>query len=90
MPRRLYLRRRRIELGLYQKDVAARLGVTTSTIWNWEHGWTIRKKFIPRIVVFLGYNPDQSHTIPELNSKPINSNYESIKRNPSPIQQNGK
>jgi hypothetical protein len=27
-----HLRRRRIELKLYQKDVAARLGVTTSTI----------------------------------------------------------
>ncbi len=52
-----YLLRRRIELGLYQKDVAVRLGVTTSTIWNWEHGWVIRKQFIPRIILFLEHNP---------------------------------
>jgi len=42
---------------LYQKDVAIQIGVTASTIWNWEHGWAIRKKFIPRIVQFLDHNP---------------------------------
>jgi transcriptional regulator with XRE-family HTH domain len=52
-----HLRSRRLELGLYQKDVAARLGVTPSTIWNWEHGWTVDFRFIPRIIAFLGYNP---------------------------------
>jgi len=51
------LRRRRMELGLYQKDVAIQIGVTASTIWNWEHGWAIRKTFVPRIVAFLGDNP---------------------------------
>lgn len=29
-----HLRRRRLELGPYQKDVAAQLGVTTSSIWH--------------------------------------------------------
>ncbi|ORJ62022.1 helix-turn-helix domain-containing protein [Geothermobacter hydrogeniphilus] len=52
------LRRRRIELGLQQKEVAARLSVTTSTAWNWEHGWAIRKKFVPRIVQFLRKEPN--------------------------------
>lgn len=52
-----HLRRRRLRLGLYQKDVAAQIGVTTSTIWNWEHGWTINLKYIPRVIQFLGYNP---------------------------------
>jgi transcriptional regulator with XRE-family HTH domain len=52
-----HLRRLRLELGLYQKDVAARLGVTTSTIWNWEHGRTIDSRYIPRVITFLGYNP---------------------------------
>jgi transcriptional regulator with XRE-family HTH domain len=51
------LRRRRLELGLHQKDVAARLGVTTSTIWNWEHGWTVDYRYFPQLLVFLGYNP---------------------------------
>ena len=57
-----HLRRRRIELGLYQKDVAAMLDVTASTIWNWEHGWPIGKRLICRIVRFLGL---QSHTLQE-------------------------
>ena len=52
-----HLRRRRLELGLYQKDVAVQIGVTTSTIWNWEHGWTVELRFIPRVIEFLGYNP---------------------------------
>ena len=52
-----HLRRRRLELGLYQKDVAAQIGVTTSTIWNWEHGWTVDFRYIPQIITFLGYNP---------------------------------
>jgi len=52
-----YLRRRRIELGLFQKDVAAKLGVTTSTVWNWENRGSIDLRFIPRVIEFLGYNP---------------------------------
>jgi len=42
---------------LYQKDVAAQIGVTTSTIWNWEHNWTIDLRYFPRVFKFLGYNP---------------------------------
>jgi len=52
-----HLRRRRIELGLYQKDVAARLDVTTSTVWNWENAGSVDLRFIPRVIEFLGYNP---------------------------------
>ncbi len=52
-----HLRRRRIKLGLYQKDVAARLGVTTPTVWNWENRGSVDLRFIPRVIEFLGYNP---------------------------------
>jgi len=52
-----HLRRRRIELGLYQKDVAARCGVTTPTVWNWENRGSVDLRFIPRVIDFLGYNP---------------------------------
>ncbi len=52
-----HLRRRRIELGLHQKDVAARLDVTTSTIWNWENRGSVDLRFVPQIIGFLGYNP---------------------------------
>ena len=52
-----HLRRRRLELGMFQKDVAAQIGVTASTIWNWEHGWTVDTRLLPRVIAFLGYNP---------------------------------
>ncbi|MEE4254333.1 MAG: helix-turn-helix transcriptional regulator [Desulfuromusa sp.] len=53
------MRRRRLELGLYQKDVAAQIGVTTSSIWNWENGWSsISLSCMPKVIEFLGYNPN--------------------------------
>jgi len=53
-----HLRRRRLELGLYQKDVAVQIGVTASTIWNWENGWSsIALGYMPKIINFLGYIP---------------------------------
>jgi transcriptional regulator with XRE-family HTH domain len=53
-----HLRRRRLELGLYQKDVAVQIGVTTSTIWNWENNWSsITLSCMPKVIAFLGYNP---------------------------------
>ena len=42
---------------MYQKDVAVQIGVTTSTSWNWDHGWTFDLRYMPRIIEFLGYNP---------------------------------
>ena len=53
-----HLRKKRLDLKLFQKDVARLLGVTTSTVTNWEKnrgGTAIR--FIPKIIEFLGYNP---------------------------------
>jgi hypothetical protein len=35
----------------------SQIGVTTSTIWNWEDGWTVDIRYIPRTIAFLGYNP---------------------------------
>ncbi len=53
-----HLRRRRLELGLFQKDVAVQIGVTASTIWNWENGWSsIALHCMPKVITFLGYNP---------------------------------
>lgn len=43
---------------MYQKDVAAQIGVTTSTIWNWENNWSsITLSCMPKVIEFLGYNP---------------------------------
>jgi transcriptional regulator with XRE-family HTH domain len=51
-----HIRKRRLELGLLHKDVAKMLGVTLSTIWNWENRHTEPHiSFRLRIVNFLGY-----------------------------------
>lgn len=53
-----HLRKRRLDLNLYQKDVAKILGVTTCTVTNWEKnrgGSAVRD--IPKIASFLGYDP---------------------------------
>ncbi len=52
------MRKKRLEMGLMQKDVAAKLGVSPWTILNWEKGHTEPFiAFIPAIVRFLGYDP---------------------------------
>ena len=53
-----HLRKRRLELGLYQKDVALRLGISPWTYLSWEGD---RKRplvsMLPRLFAFLGYDP---------------------------------
>ena len=51
-----HMRKRRLDLGLLQREVAEKIGVTESTIWNWEANLsTPQQRFIPRIIAFLGY-----------------------------------
>ena len=53
-----HLRKRRIELGLLQKDVASRLGTNEWTYRYWERfGKVPRIRFMPGIIAFLGYYP---------------------------------
>ena len=53
-----HIKKRRLELGLYQKDVAKLFGITLFTIINWEKGRTKPTvKFIPSLIQFLGYDP---------------------------------
>ena len=53
-----HLRKRRLELGLYQKEVAARLGVNEATVGNWEAcSCAPSKRMRIRILGFLGYDP---------------------------------
>lgn len=59
-PRQLgeHLRKRRLELTLYQNQVAKRLGVDEMTIVNWEKGRTQPSlKHLPSLITFLGYVP---------------------------------
>jgi len=56
-----HLRKRRLDLGLLQRDVAEQLHVHQMTITNWETGRTSPQlRFVPRILSFLGYNPNLS------------------------------
>ena len=46
-----------MDLGLLQREVAEIIGVTESSVWNWEHGTDPELHYNPRIIKFLGYIP---------------------------------
>jgi len=51
-----HIRKRRLDLGLLQREVAEKLQVNQMTVCNWETNRTSPQlRFIPRIVAFLGY-----------------------------------
>ena len=52
-----HLKKRRIELGLRQIDVAHQLEVNEHSIVKWEAGRTPLDRYVPRIIEFLGYDP---------------------------------
>ena len=53
-----HLKKRRLELGLEQFQVAETVGVTWLSISNWERGiCRPSKRTIPSLVTFLGYDP---------------------------------
>jgi DNA-binding transcriptional regulator YiaG len=52
------LRKRRLDLGLLQKQAAEQFGVDTASICNWESNTTAPElRYLPAIIRFLGYNP---------------------------------
>ena len=53
-----HIRKRRLDLGLRQRDVAKQIGVNKDTICNWETNRTVPEVcLIPHIIDFLGYVP---------------------------------
>jgi DNA-binding XRE family transcriptional regulator len=53
-----HLRKKRMEMKLFQKEVAVICGVTEDSITNWEKNRSIPQiKFFPSIISFLGYIP---------------------------------
>ena len=62
-----HLRKRRLDLGLVQSEVAAQLGVTTFTVTNWEINRTVPAvRCHPGLIRFLGYVPFAvGETLPE-------------------------
>jgi len=52
------IRKRRLDLGLRQRDIAEIIGCDKMTIINWEKGHTLpRINHMGAVVKFLGYNP---------------------------------
>jgi transcriptional regulator with XRE-family HTH domain len=53
-----HIRRRRLELGLLQAEVAKRIGVCEDSIHHWEVGDTTPAfRWFPAIIAFLGDDP---------------------------------
>ncbi|MBI5188936.1 MAG: helix-turn-helix transcriptional regulator [Nitrospirae bacterium] len=52
-----HIRKKRLDLGLTQLEVAKIIGVKESTVWNWEHGREPELKHMPKIIEFLGFVP---------------------------------
>ena len=52
-----HIRKRRMDRGLLQREVAEIIGVTESSVWNWEHGTEPELHYNPKIIEFLGYIP---------------------------------
>ena len=55
-----HIRKRRLELGLTQKEAAKAIGVEVTTLRNWEMSRTVpRTKYVPAAIRFLGYTPNE-------------------------------
>jgi transcriptional regulator with XRE-family HTH domain len=53
-----HLRKRRMDLGLFQKEVAERIGVNVTSVYNWEKNVKAPSlRVIPKIIEFLGCVP---------------------------------
>jgi DNA-binding XRE family transcriptional regulator len=53
-----HLKKRRLELHLFQADLAAQFGVSEESIYNWENNRNPpARRFIAPIIRFLGYDP---------------------------------
>ena len=58
-----HIKKRRLELGLEQDQVAAKVSVTWLSVSNWERGiYRPTKKAMIPIIAFLGYDPRSEKT----------------------------
>ncbi|MFQ5675836.1 MAG: helix-turn-helix domain-containing protein [bacterium] len=62
-----HIRKRRLDLGLFQEQIARRIGVDAVTVYNWERNRNSpHLRVIPKIIAFLGYAPCQpAKSLPE-------------------------
>jgi transcriptional regulator with XRE-family HTH domain len=58
-----HIRKRRLDLKLRQQDVAARIGVDKTSVFNWEAGTASPHiRALPAVIRFLGYDPSETGT----------------------------
>jgi transcriptional regulator with XRE-family HTH domain len=58
-----HIKKRRLELGLEQDQVADKIGVTWNSVSNWERGiYRPSKRVLQSIIAFLGYDPRSEKT----------------------------
>ena len=58
-----HLRKRRMDLGLYQAEVARRFNVSEDCITYWENGRSVPQvRYYPQVIAFLGYYPFNHET----------------------------
>jgi len=59
-----HIRRRRLALKMFQRDVAKQIGITQACLFKWEGNTsTPRMTYMPAVIRFLGYNPLPDVTI---------------------------
>ena len=52
------MKKRRLELGLLQREVAKELRIPVASYFNWEKGYTEPMiRFLPKLINWLGYDP---------------------------------
>ena len=52
-----HIRKRRIDLGLFQRQAAEKIGVSEASVYNWERGIEPELRHMPKVIRFLGYVP---------------------------------
>ncbi|MCK9418234.1 MAG: helix-turn-helix domain-containing protein [Nitrospirae bacterium] len=52
-----HIQKRRMDLGLFQRQAADKMGVSAASICSWERGTEPELRHIPKIIEFLGYVP---------------------------------
>jgi transcriptional regulator with XRE-family HTH domain len=56
-----HLRKKRLDSGLHQRQVARQIGVCEATIYNWENNRVLpTSRLLAQIVQFLGYRPAET------------------------------
>lgn len=58
-----HIKKARLDRGLSQDELARALGVSGSSVMNWERNATeVATRFLPKVTAFLGYDPREARS----------------------------